>query len=707
MLPWYDIETSIFPICRNSKNEDRSYLKKPMVLDTEATNLFKICGKWQGFDLKKSPTYYLLNCEVKASIPYIWMVGYNGEVYFGRHLHELPKFFDVVSKKCKGAQIFIYVHNFGYDFQHLRNVFDFTDVFAREKRKPMSARVEKYNLVFKDSLCLTQKPLAKLSTDFNLSVKKLTGDLDYLKVRGPETPLTAEEMAYCENDCLVLLEYLEKIELKKWKKLPKIPLTQTGKVRRAQKDKIKKYHWGEPRYALKDWRTLIEGEQNGPEVTKLLIDCYAGGYTHANALYTGQVLHDVGSFDFSSSYPAVCLLEKFPRSKFLKIDNFDGELDPNFAYILVLKLTGLKSTTCHSFLSESKCRDVRGSVVDNGRIAKAASLEVTLTDIDFFVLKQAYKIQKIEFLTVYRARYGYLPDAVRDLVYDFYKAKKDLKPLVKKDKEKYNSLYQESKQLLNAGSYGVFVTKTFNGLVQYDETGWVDENLTMSEEEERFNGAVLEDLGKNSYNYAWGVWIAAYARRNLWTMNLAIPLEVVYNDTDSGKVLNYDCKEVQAYISRYNAQNEEKLKAVCDSHPYFDFELLKGIGDWDFEGSYDDFLTLGAKKYVVSKENEIELTCAGVSKSKGSAALSTVEDFKKGFVFEYESSGRLLSCYNDNQESVIEFTDYLGQTDAIIGNRFGIVLQPTTYQVGVTDEYEQFVKNSQALADSAFSLLTT
>lgn len=46
-------------------------------------------------------------------------------------------------------------------------------------------------------------------------------------------------------------------------------------------------------------------------------------------------------------------------------------------------------------------------------------------------------------------------------------------------------------------------------------------------------------------SYAWGVWVTAYARRNLWKMILQFPDDVVYCDTDSIKCVGDHAAEFQ------------------------------------------------------------------------------------------------------------------------------------------------------------------
>lgn len=116
-----------------------------------------------------------------------------------------------------------------------------------------------------------------------------------------------------------------------------------------------------------------------------------GGFTHANWFFTSKVLKNVDSYDFTSSYPFVMVSEKYPMSAFKKcnIKNKKQMIDKN-AYILVVRFTDIKSKYYNDFISYSKCRNIEKGVYDNGRVVSAKSLEITLTDIDFYIILKAY-----------------------------------------------------------------------------------------------------------------------------------------------------------------------------------------------------------------------------------------------------------------------------------------------------------------------------
>ena len=62
---------------------------------------------------------------------------------------------------------------------------------------------------------------------------------------------------------------------------------------------------------------------------QMLKRCFMGGFTHASLNYVGELVEDVTSIDFTSSYPSVMLAEKYPMSKPTKVDlrkeNFELE----------------------------------------------------------------------------------------------------------------------------------------------------------------------------------------------------------------------------------------------------------------------------------------------------------------------------------------------------------------------------------------------
>lgn len=130
-----------------------------------------------------------------------------------------------------------FVHNLAYEFQFLKSEFEFINVFARSTHKPIKAEIKEFNIEFRCSYFMSNVALDYLAKMYNLPVKKLKGNLDYNKIRTKDTILTDEELAYCENDCLVVYYYILE-EKKTYNQIKKIPKTSTGHVRGEFKEKI-------------------------------------------------------------------------------------------------------------------------------------------------------------------------------------------------------------------------------------------------------------------------------------------------------------------------------------------------------------------------------------------------------------------------------------------------------------------------------------
>lgn len=207
---------------------------------------------------------------------YIWQFSINDIVYYGRTWDEFKMFFAKVFKDTNIHSI-VYVHNLSMETQFLRNVLNIEKVFARQKYKPIYFSVK--NIDFRCSYYLTQAKLEKLPKLYNLPVEKMTGDLDYKKIRHYKTDLTPDELKYCENDCLILYELIKKFKAE-YKKIKDIPLTKTGILRRKVKQEMRK---------SKSFRCKMRELVNkDPELFNVLVRAFSGGYTHANFILPGR-----------------------------------------------------------------------------------------------------------------------------------------------------------------------------------------------------------------------------------------------------------------------------------------------------------------------------------------------------------------------------------------------------------------------------------
>ena len=171
-----------------------------------------------GFDIET--TSYKVD-DVKTAFMYVWMFGidHGKGVYYGRTWEEFLEVCEELQSRfnlSENKRLVVYVHNLEYEFQFMRKYFNWVDggLFAVDERKPIKCLCD-YGIEFRDSYILSGFSLE--NTAKNLAkhkVKKLVGDLDYSLIRTHETKLTDAEMAYCENDIVIITAYIaEQIEL--------------------------------------------------------------------------------------------------------------------------------------------------------------------------------------------------------------------------------------------------------------------------------------------------------------------------------------------------------------------------------------------------------------------------------------------------------------------------------------------------------------
>lgn len=691
---------------QNMKLNKEDY-KKVSYFDTHSKEVIKYYNIECAFDIETTSQLY--NGE-KCAYMYIWMFGIGETVYYGRTWEQFGEFMQMLINQLElnlYNRLIIYVHNLGYEFQFMRKFFDWVNVFSTEERKPIKA-VIKQGIEFRDSYILSGYSLANLAKNLTKhKIKKLVGDLDYSLIRNSKTVLSDEELAYCTNDILIILYYInEQIQLYD-NNITKIPLTNTGRVRKFVREKCyftNKNHNKSSKGKYNRYRELMKELTLSLDEYVMLKRCFMGGFTHASLKYVGKTLEDVTSIDFTSSYPSVMLAEKYPMSKPIKVDlrkeNFEELVEnEDVGLMFDIKIKGLHSKlTYESYLSESKCFSQKNAIVNNGRIYQADEIITTITDIDYKILKQCYSWDSVEIANCYKFYMQYLPKPIIESILELYQNKTTLKGV-----EGYEVEYLLSKGMLNS-VYGMTVTDIVRELIEYNEE-W---NIVKPSDEEI--GKQIETYN-NSPNrflyYPWGVWVTAYARRNLWSGILNIGEDYVYSDTDSIKLLNYE-KHIP-YIEWYNKNLVEKLKKMCDFRK-IDFNLLKPktkegvekmIGVWDYDGHYTHFKTLGAKRYLVRYDNgELALTVAGLSKKNGIEYMKRVcnNDYKKVFdMFNDElyipadETGKNTHTYID-EEMRIQSIDYQGNVEDIYIPSC-IHLGKCEFTLSISKQYAKFLKD--------------
>lgn len=648
------------------------------------------------FDIETT-SYYLLNNKVYAGITYnnlnedqkeeaipqscmyIWMFGINYKVYYGRTWDEFVEFIEELELNVPDKKI-IFVHNLSFEFQFLKSVFKVNNVFARKSHKVIRCELEDYNIELRCSLTMSNCALASLPRLYRLPVEKKVGDLDYSKLRTSITELTDKEMGYCEYDCLVVYYYILQ-ELETYERIDKIPLTNTGHVRKELKDAVMEDY---------SYRNKVRRAINiDPHVYNLLVECFAGGYTHANWIHADEIIENVDSWDETSAYPYVMATHKFPSSEFKKCNiKTLKDLNNRFAYILIVRFKDLKCKYYNNYISMSKCRYIKGARYDNGRIIQADEIEIVLTDIDFKLILDMYDCT-YEITESYFSFYNYLPIQYIKFILKKYVNKTKFKGVEGKELE-----YMKEKNRFNS-LYGMTVTNTIRDRVEYDDAkGWEEIPLT----NEEIVSSLEEEKKKAFLSFAYGVWVTAYARNNLLKNVIKLDEYVIYCDTDSMKLCpGYDKKVIEDYndfVKRKIEFVSKKLDIDIENFAPLDTKGKKRmLGVFDADEHYDRFITQGAKKYAFEKDGKIGITVAGVPKT-GAKQLKKLEDFKDDLVFEFENTNKNLLFYCEDMKEVV-IKDYLGK-EYKVNDKSGCCLLPNTYKLGKSLEYAELISEKSS-----------
>lgn len=632
---------------------------------------------------------------------YHWQMDVGGYVITGRRWEEWVQFMlklVEIFKTDDTRNFVVYIQNEAFEFQFIRDFlnahFDGFRVFAAQRRKPIHVTTGN-GIQFRCSYKLTNMSLEKaVQNELGVVHCKAAGDLDYRIIRTADTPLNDTEFGYCVSDVVSLYELIERRFINEHDNLESIPMTSTGYVRRDCRNSCRKD---------KEYREEFLKQEMTESVYTLLREASRGGNTHANRYMSGRVWHDVDSFDVASSYPAQMFLRQFPVSKFTPYGEIESmtELDgllSEYACLFRVIFTGLevRDNIGMPYIAISKATaNSKHITLDNGRVLSVINREdrdndrgyiaLTLTDIDYQIIKDQYTWDDISISDFHIATYGYLPEALLFQVMEYFKAKTELKDKIKEAEEMGNEeeaanlsyLYAKSKNRLN-GIFGMCYTNPVHNVISINDNGeWIEDSPEIADALKKYWKS------RNSFLvYAWGVWITAWARRHLEDLFNALGQDkTIYGDTDSGKAVDVDISKIDELNVKVMAL-ADKRGAYCD---YNGTRYYMGIYEHENKVPIAKFKTLGAKKYVYEDEKGLHVTISGVSKKLGAKELGSIDNFIPGFIFK--DAGGLTLYYNDAEQGIHQITvDGCTMTTA---SNIGMV--DSTYEIGITQEYAELI----------------
>lgn len=690
-------EDVLVPVERKTKDKSitEDWYNYPCSFDTETTTL----DAHQGWN----------NTDEPIGFTYLYQFNLFGRVFFFRHYYDVITFLDKVEDIFDTAnkRLVIYVHNLSYEFQFIKDWIgvDAQTVFAIERRKVIKFR-DKRGIEYRDSYKLTNMSLEKVTEDYSAIYKKQKELMDYSIYRDPFSDLDIDTINYSMLDVLSLSDALQGFmranNFHIWDSI----YTSTGIVRNDVREHMFSHSWSAT-------HALIERTKLNKDLYLLMQDLKAGGNTHANREYVGQILEHLGHGDFTSSYPYQMICNRtYPIGRweahdFMKDGLFDKkDYDMMRAgHVIIARFTfenlRLRKDRYVPIPYISASRAISGGFsynrhgYDNGRILSTTGISTfAFYDEEFIhcVLPQ-YEWDALSVSDCYVSKKGHIIYTLRQKVYEYYQKKTELKGI---DTMKYE--YMKAKNCVN-GIFGMCYTDPIRESIIFNE-----DIMQLEKDCKKIDiDEALQKYYKSPKTflpYQWGSYTAMLGRVALQSMiDLFDPHDVVYVDTDSCFFLHPE--KYQSAIDEYNRQLLADYNAVRSGIPNY-ADTIKGkrkyLGVIDMEDDADEFVTLGAKKYAQVIDGKFEITIAGVPKEKGSEEMESIDNFHCGFVFR--DCGKKRLRYND-ETTIRRVTTEQGYFD-VFSN---IAMLDTTYELDITDEFESLINFIQTGRENVYNFL--
>lgn len=630
-----------------------------------------------GFDIE---TTSIIKGESKHSYMYVWQFIIEDILIIGRTWNDFFRLLDILIDKYNHAdyKLLVFIHNIGYEASFLLSRIwpDITNSFYKDKRKPLFFEY-KDKIRFQDSYAITGCSLEKTSDIYGLTTKKLVGALDYSLTRNSQTELSEREKMYIYNDVLILRDFARKlIDEIIPKNYNKLPLTKT------QLFLNKVFHYMTKKEKMRCHDILLTFNEYH-EMNRWL---FRGGYVHGNCYWIDQIIYDVQSVDFTSSYPATMLHHYAPVGKFrnvnieiLTMEIFRNLLN-NYCCWIDMTFYDIKVTTNHTIESRSKIiKATADAVYDNGRLYSAGCINVQLTELDFDIYGKFYQWESMQVNSIKIARRGKLPDGLLKALKEDYVIKAKLKVEDKKDTIDYIL----AKQNINS-AYGACCKKVpFKNWI-FSNGDWNVSNVGESEADVYTKWTEKTNI----LPFQFACWITSHSRHNLLSAVYKVGNDAIYEDTDSIKIVNYE--KHRKVVSDYN----EKMKQL-NAELVKESEYFSDLGEFDEnDGHYSEFKVLGCKRYVIKEDEKAHATIAGLPKKAlikycDNNNIDIMEAFNDGLVLQRDESMKITTHYNDEPHSDI-VTDYQGHTERM-EELSSCTLYEIPFNLSLTSEYVSFL----------------
>ena len=642
-----------------------------LVLDIETSTLFN--------DLQEPTAVWL-------SYGYCILYDRNAkqlEKCYFREFDKLKYWLLKLSQKFARTKLICFVHNLGYEFDFLiKNLSRSEKILTNSTHAVISSTLDDLpQIEFRCTLRLTMKSLRELGkiTGHN----KLHSDYRFIT---PLDDVTEEEKFYCEEDCNVVADYVAKFLLKEFNTFQNLPYTKTGRVRKTYNQYYNEYVENDLKGEKPIWDMMPSEDCYQAE-----LDAFAGGVVISNPMFTGIILNDVDSYDISSSYPFAQLSEEYPYSIEREYSPTQEMLEEKF-WIAKIKFKNIYSKFTWGWLSVSKMNDYSplNSEWFNGKLLYAEYAIRTITNIDFDLITKTYNYDEIEILEFYHMyNYGELPKPYIQTIEKYAKEKNSMKELSSQIPKWHEDYFKIQVEYMNAkGDFNSIYGMTVQKLLQ-DEY-YIDDNFEWHKKNKKY-------IYKEKHirrNFLFGVYVTAYARRNLiYAILKNCPYTLVYTDTDSIKFIG-GTKFVDT-----NKQLPSK---------YLENKDLCKLGRFELDAHYRQFITYGAKKYAYTlyDDNNVYLTVAGLPKFKSDEdntiiyknkiykTISSIDMFRVGTEFRDCKMGKkyitiskthdIDDDFNITNEKIVDNETIRFLNNHSINTNGGVALYKTSYLLDIT-----------------------
>lgn len=575
-------------------------------------------------DLAFSPYVAALDIQYSHFSPYLWTFTIDSTrvTAYGRTFDELRDFLKILKKKMRLSADHVLV----IIVEDLFSFFGNTKKELEYVAEPFVAKTKTEILLATVQECFQLHGYkAYFETDLADDMKKMGIAIEEIQAEELSSfcELTQAEIDNSENRVLFMASvFRQELDLKYQGSPRSLPLTKTARVERLigaeQRRESNRCNCNILTQTIK--QNPIASEWGRNFLLPMMYKAFFGGVNFNEDKTIDQEFENVTCADLTSAYVARMVLSRYPCGKFFELEQPNSYKDlfelPYSRYAMLITFEAhdvelkpggfpfIPSDMRQSFIDINNKQELadRCEVISSTRMKKAKTFRAVLTDIDFKMFIENYKIGEISIEHVFGSKYGYLPDYILNVIIQMYSGK----AAAKQNKERLDAAglltpdiefeYENKKSEL-ARLYGIFTKKPIMERYVFD---------TVKKEPRLDDPHYISENQKYSpVLYQWGVFTTAHVRKEIADLRRALmaapadrQIKVLSGDTDC-----INCTgDPTDIIAEYNEKIKSQIKWRCEQIG-IDPELLKDLGSLTCK-KYKKYKITGLKQYCFIKETE-------------------------------------------------------------------------------------------------------